>query len=124
MIRGCGVRGVGPGASRPAGPPCRGGGASRALAQRTLLEAGASDKARLAYAFRLAASRSPEGREIKVLRALLERRRAAYAAERGAALKLLAVGESRRDAALDPVELAAWTTVASVILNLDEVVSK
>jgi hypothetical protein len=34
------------------------------------------------------------------------------------------VGESPRDPKLDPVELAAWTTVASVIFNLDETVNK
>ena len=36
----------------------------------------------------------------------------------------LAVGESPRDEELDPAELAAWTMVASVILNLDETVTK
>jgi len=37
---------------------------------------------------------------------------------------LLAIGESERDNGLDPVEHAAWTTVASVILNLDETITK
>ena len=41
-----------------------------------------------------------------------------------AATKLLGVGESARDKRLNPSELAAWTTVASVILNLDETVTK
>ena len=41
-----------------------------------------------------------------------------------AALKLLAVGESPRDPHLDTAELAAWTNVAGVILNLDEVLNK
>ena len=43
---------------------------------------------------------------------------------RQAALKLLSVGESPRDEKLDAAELAAWTMVASVILNLDETVTK
>ncbi len=98
--------------------------ASRALAQRTLTEGGADPDRRLAYAFRLATSRQPEGREVKVLRTLLDQRRAAFAADRPAAVKLVSVGESKRNPALDPVELAAWTTVTSVILNLDEAVSK
>jgi hypothetical protein len=41
-----------------------------------------------------------------------------------AALKLLTVGESRRDDRLPAEELAAYTIVASVILNLDETVTK
>ena len=41
-----------------------------------------------------------------------------------AALALLAVGESGRDERLPAMELAAWTIVASVILNLDETVTK
>ena len=41
-----------------------------------------------------------------------------------AALKLLQVGESNRDERLDVPELAAWTMVASTILNLDEAVTK
>ena len=41
-----------------------------------------------------------------------------------AAKKLLAVGESPRDATLNEAELAAWTTVASTILNLDETITK
>ena len=39
-------------------------------------------------------------------------------------MKLVAVGESPRDKRLDAAELAAWTTVASVILNLDETITK
>ncbi len=98
--------------------------ASRALAQRALTEGGADPDRRLAYAFRLATSRQPAGRELKVLRGLLDQRRTAFAADRQAAVKLVSVGESKRSAAIDPVELAAWTTVTSVILNLDEAVSK
>jgi hypothetical protein len=47
-----------------------------------------------------------------------------YCKDGRAALKLLSVGESQRDEKLDVAELAAWTTVASVILNLDETVTK
>ena len=38
--------------------------------------------------------------------------------------KLLKVGESLREAKLDTVELAAWTMVANVLLNLDETITK
>ena len=36
------------------------------------------------------------------------------------AAELLAVGDSMRDERLDPAEHAAWTTLCSLILNLDE----
>lgn len=98
--------------------------ASRALAQRALLEGGRDPKARLAFAFRLATARAPSDQEVKVLRTLLDGRLKTYRQDRQAALKLLSVGESRRDKRLDAAELAAYTTVASVIFNLDETISK
>jgi len=36
---------------------------------------------------------------------------------------LLSVGESKCDSGIDPGELAAWTTVASTILNMDETIT-
>jgi Protein of unknown function (DUF1553)/Protein of unknown function (DUF1549)/Concanavalin A-like lectin/glucanases superfamily/Planctomycete cytochrome C len=98
--------------------------ASRALAQRALLEGGPDPVSRLTYAFRLATTRKPSGKETKVLRTLLDQRLASFRLNPRNALELLAVGESPRDPALDPVELAAWTTVTSVIFNLDETVNK
>jgi hypothetical protein len=98
--------------------------AARALAQRALLEGGADPEARLAYAFRLATTRKPSGKETKVLRTLLDQRLVSFKADRPAALQLVSVGESPRNPRLDPVELAAWTTVTSVIFNLDETVNK
>ena len=98
--------------------------AARALAQRTLLEGGTNEKSRMAYAFRLATARKPSGKETGVLRKLLETELAAFTKNPQAATKLLDVGESARDKRLNPTELAAWTTVASVILNLDETVTR
>ena len=98
--------------------------ASRALAQRTLLEAGRDEKGRLEFAFRLATARKPTGDEAGVLRGLLHGRLDSFRRDRQAAIKLLSVGESERDKRLDPAEHAAWTAVASVILNLDETITK
>jgi hypothetical protein len=55
---------------------------------------------------------------------LAGRQLAEYRRDPAAAKKLLEVGESPVDAKLDPSELAAWTTVASTILNLDETITK
>jgi hypothetical protein len=98
--------------------------ASRVLAQRAMLEGGKDPAARIAYAFRLATARRPSKNEIKVLRALFDGRLDAYRHDRPGALKLLAVGESPRNRALEVAELAAYTTVTSVIFNLDETVTK
>ncbi|MFN0067399.1 MAG: PSD1 and planctomycete cytochrome C domain-containing protein [Limisphaerales bacterium] len=97
--------------------------ASRKLAERLLRERG-TDADRIAYAFRLATARLPRSAEAAALAELLEAQRRHYSADRASALKLLAVGESPRDEALEPAELAAWTMVASAILNLDETVTK
>jgi hypothetical protein len=98
--------------------------AARALAQRALLEGGRDDSSRLTYAFRLATARKPTGAEAGVLRRLLRGRRDAFQKNTREAAKLIAIGESPRDTRIDPAELAAWTTVASAILNLDETITK
>jgi hypothetical protein len=98
--------------------------AARGLAQRTILEAGRDAAARVRYAFRLATGRNPGAKERQVLRDLAEREVAQYRRDRAAAAKLIAVGESKADSRIDAGELAGWTTVASVILNLDETITK
>jgi hypothetical protein len=98
--------------------------AARALAKRTLLGGGRHDRSRVTYAFRLATARQPSNREADVLRDLLRQRREGFARDRQAAAALVAVGESPRNRNLDVAELAAWTTVTSVILNLDETITK
>ena len=98
--------------------------AARALAQRVLLEAGSNERARLELAFRLATVRKPTDTEIEVLRALLRRQMASFGRDRSAALRFVSVGESSRDTKIDVAELAAWTVVASTILNLDETITR
>jgi hypothetical protein len=98
--------------------------AARALAQRALLEGGAAPGERIALVFRLALARTPSDAERAVLLASYERQLALFKDQPAAAAKLLAVGESPADARCDASELAALATVASLILNLDEVVTK
>src|SRR5262249_11750444 len=98
--------------------------ASRVLAQRVLAEGGATPEQRLTWMFRLLTARSPRPAELKVLYADLEQHRARYRKDHQAALKLIGVGEARRDENLDVAELAAYTAVANLILNLDEAITK
>ncbi len=98
--------------------------ASRNLGQRMMKEGGASIDDRLAFAFRLATSRRPKPEERAILREVFDRELAAFRRDPSKAEKFLEVGESPRDRALDPAELAAYGTVAGMILNLDEAVTK
>jgi hypothetical protein len=98
--------------------------ASRALAQRILLEGGKTDADRLRYAFLLATARPPGADELKVLQGVLDQDGATYRKNPEAAAKLLGVGNFKNKESLDRAELAAWTTVASLLLNLDETVTK
>jgi len=98
--------------------------AARALAQRVIKDAGPDVASRIGLAFRLATGRRPEACEAQVLSHLANTKLARFRADKDAAVKLLRVGESAFDPKLDEAELAAWTMVASVILNLDETITK
>ena len=98
--------------------------ASRVLAQRVLEEAGTDTSKRIQHAFRLSTGRLPQPKELKLLQALAAKQQSHYAAEAKAAAELLQVGDSPVSDRFKPEELAAWTNVASVILNLDETITK
>jgi len=98
--------------------------AARAFAQRMLVEGGKDAKARIAYGFRLATSRKPASGEIKILLDVLNKEIADYQQDKTAADKFLGVGDFKARSDLDKSELAAWTTIASMILNLDETITK
>ncbi|HEV8482953.1 MAG TPA: DUF1553 domain-containing protein [Blastocatellia bacterium] len=98
--------------------------AARTLAQRTLIEGGKDVPSRMSFVFRQATARKPSSEEIRVLRDLLQKQLANYRRNKKSALELLGVGQSKWDEKLDASEVAAWTTVASAILNLDETITK
>ena len=98
--------------------------ASRKFAERILREGGATLDERLTFAFRHVVARAPTERERKLLRQLVEEQLADYRQRADKAEALLKVGESPREGTLDPSELAAWTILASTLLNLDEALTK
>ncbi len=98
--------------------------ASRAFAQRIALRNNATDEERLLWAFLEATSRKPSDQESHVLRKALARERSRYAAHFDLAKAYLRVGESPIHPKLDPVELAAWSQVAAILLNLSETVTR
>ncbi len=96
--------------------------AARKLAEKVMqTEKRPADRIR--KAFLMAAARPPSTAEVKLLASLAEQQKAAFAKQPENARKLVRVGESQ-SAVADEIELAAWTTVTSAILNLDEVISK
>ncbi len=96
---------------------------ARAMAQRVVLKT-KDPAARVRLAYQMAAARTPLAPEVKLLTGLAVDQRATFTKDPAAAKKLIATGESKPDPAVDPVELAAWTMVASAILNLDETITK
>ena len=98
--------------------------AARKMAERMMVEGGSGEDERIAYGYRLVLARDPRAREMTVLRRTLDRFRTNFRGNPGAAREYLKHGEAAVNERLDPVELAAYTTVASLVLNLDAAVTK
>jgi hypothetical protein len=98
--------------------------AARALAQLMIEEGGCTPEQRMIYGFRRTLAHEPTPAELAILRRGLDRYLASYRADKEAAARLIRHGESPPDPRLDPVELAAYTACAGVILNLDETISQ
>ncbi len=98
--------------------------AARALAARVLTEGGATFDERLGHAYHLVLHRIARPSEMETLRTLLEKHMSDYAENPDLAEALLGVGHYSAPANLDPVELAAWTSVTRTILNLHETITR
>jgi hypothetical protein len=97
---------------------------SRVLAEKMIREGGTTADERIAWAFKRAVARTPDAGEIDILKTGLEKRLAKYKTDVDAARKLLSQGDRKPDPKIDPAELAAYTMTASVIMNLDETVTR
>ncbi|MEX2286836.1 MAG: PSD1 and planctomycete cytochrome C domain-containing protein [Planctomycetaceae bacterium] len=98
--------------------------AARRFAERVMTEGGATERDRAVFAFRLATARMPNDGESSVLLAVWKSHLEEYQGNAEAARKLIDVGDSTPNPALNASELAAWTMVANLLLNLDEAVTK
>ncbi len=98
--------------------------AARVLAEHVLHSGDADSSARLDVAFRQVLGRKATAAERDVLQSSLQRLTTEFKADEPAANKLLAIGESKRDAKLNVIEHAAWTAVCLGVLNLDETLTK
>lgn len=98
--------------------------AARVFAQRMLREGGGSPEMQLAYGFRCATARPPAAAELRILLLRYQLLLDHYRKEPAAARQLLQVGEAPVPPQLDAAKLAAFTSIAEVLLNLDETITK
>lgn len=97
--------------------------AARFMAER-ILSSGLTDAERVRWAFRLATARMPDPQEEEMLLGRLDVLRGEYGSKPEAAQALLSVGDTPRNTDLDSTEHAAYTGLASLLLNLDETITK
>ncbi|MEC7497857.1 MAG: DUF1553 domain-containing protein, partial [Planctomycetota bacterium] len=98
--------------------------AAHGLAERTLQSAEPETAKRIDWIWKEVLSRLPEKTEAEVLTKVYERHRTQYEADPESAKQLLNVGTLPVNESLDTVELAAWTSVARVVLNLNETITR
>jgi hypothetical protein len=98
--------------------------AARTFAARVLGECKGDSEHRINWAWQQALQRDPTAEEKQTISKLLEERLASYRNDTAAAGELLKVGLAPVPADLDKAELAAWTHVARVLLNLHETITR
>jgi uncharacterized protein DUF1549/uncharacterized protein DUF1553 len=98
--------------------------AAQALALRVWKEGGANDRSKIAYAFRLCAGRAPDEFESNRLLDLLAQQRVRFKGQTAAAVYVSAPDLNNLPPGIDLHELAPWTIVARVLLNLDETITR
>ncbi len=97
---------------------------ARALAEHVLMAEIADDTGRIDAVFRRLLARRATDSEKTILLAAVSRSRGEFQADPDAAMKLLAIGESKRNEQLDSIEHAVWTSLALAVMNLDEALTK
>ena len=98
--------------------------AARQLAVRVIKEGGPTAAGRLALACRTTLSRGPSPAEQSLLLEMLNAATTRFAKEAAAADQLIRVGNAPQTKDIPPSELAAWTTLCSLLLNLDEAMTR
>jgi hypothetical protein len=98
--------------------------AARHLAQKAIREGGATPEERAAWMLRRCALRAPTSQDVADLTGVYRAQREGFAKDPEGAKQAVSAGDLPPDGSIEPAELAAWTMVANLILNLDEVVTK
>ena len=98
--------------------------AARVLAERTLRDGSVKPQDRIESVFQQCLSRKPTPLELKAIEGAVQQFRSRFNENTADAKRLIAIGEKPFDATLPPEELAIFTLVANLILNLDELVNR
>ncbi len=98
--------------------------AARALGERILSEGGTTPAERVTFAYRAVLSRAPDAEELAIVQQVLQEYLTQYRQDAAGAKKVVSAGESKRKTAASDAELAAYTLLANLILNLDETVMR
>ncbi len=97
--------------------------AARALAERVMTSGGTTPEERIAYTYRSILSRKPTPEEAAIVHTAYQHHLATYQKTPEEAAKFIRQGESKPKPGLPEPELAAWTLVANLLLNLDETIN-
>ena len=98
--------------------------AARVFATRIISDGGESVTDRINWAYQWALSRTPQPKELEIMTSLYEKHQAEYTANLDDANALVATGEAATTEGVEPAELAAWTSIGRVILNLHETITR
>jgi hypothetical protein len=98
--------------------------AARAFAERIIRLGGRSNEERIQFAYRRTLCRKARPDEVRVLESLYEKHLQQYKADKAATAELLNVGDGTAPKEMDSAELAAWTSVARILLNLHETITR
>ena len=97
--------------------------AARVMAEKVIKNK-AKDDERLIYAFEWATSRQPDSEELAVLVRRLDDLQTEFASDTEEARKITSVGEYRVNPTLDVAEYASYAVLSSLLLNLDETITR
>jgi hypothetical protein len=98
--------------------------AARVLAQRMMTEGGESADDKIIWAHQQVLTRNPDATELKMIHTLRNQHLTTYSKDPEAAKALISNGEAAVPKDLDPIELAAWTSVTRTLLNLHEAITR
>ena len=98
--------------------------AARIFAQRIVVKGGSTTASRLDWAFQQALSRDGRPREHELLKSLLDKHLQQYREDAQATTAVLSVGQRPQAKTKNAAELAAWTSIARIILNLHETITR
>lgn len=98
--------------------------AARALSERVIAEGGKTTDERISFLYRTVLSRKPDADELRIVTGALAKQRELFEKDPEGAKKVVRVGESKPKGVASDVEVASWTMICNLVLNLDETINR